>query len=336
MSRLRVRASAPLGVALLASCVQGPTERQITPEAPKEAQFSREALMNPETCAPCHPNHYRQWSASMHAYSSLDPVFRAMNARGQRDAQIGNFCVQCHAPMAVREGMTQYGLNLDQLSKEFQGVTCYFCHNVTGLGDDHFNNSLVLANDTVMRGNIVNPVANSVHASAHSPYLDGNSVESSLMCGACHDIVTSSGVHLERTLAEYKTSNSAHAGSGFATCNNCHMDPYEGVAATLVAGVGGRTVHEHLWPAVDVALTDFPDQEVMRLAVEECQLPKGIASFSLNPSNGGFGSFEMYMESAGGHNIPTGSSQDRRMWVEVTAHDFTGNITHQSGVACAP
>jgi hypothetical protein len=40
----------------------------------------------------------------MHAYAAEDPVFLAMNARGQRETQgaLGAFCVNCHAPLAVQ------------------------------------------------------------------------------------------------------------------------------------------------------------------------------------------------------------------------------------------
>src|SRR3954447_6222981 len=62
-----------------------------------------EQLLDPESCKGCHPSHYEEWSSSMHAYASSDPVFLAMNKRGQEEAQLGDFCVQCHAPMAVRE-----------------------------------------------------------------------------------------------------------------------------------------------------------------------------------------------------------------------------------------
>src|SRR4029079_3501615 len=42
-------------------------------------------LTDPETCKTCHPSHYEEWAGSMHAYAAEDPVFRAMNARAQRD-----------------------------------------------------------------------------------------------------------------------------------------------------------------------------------------------------------------------------------------------------------
>ena len=32
-----------------------------------------------ENCQSCHPQHYLEWSSSMHAYAFKDPVFFAMN-----------------------------------------------------------------------------------------------------------------------------------------------------------------------------------------------------------------------------------------------------------------
>ena len=94
-------------------------------------ELSREELMDPENCVECHETHVEEWKGSMHAYASEDPLFLAMNARGQRETngELGDFCVQCHAPMAVREGATTDGLNLDEVDDVLKGVGCYFCHN---------------------------------------------------------------------------------------------------------------------------------------------------------------------------------------------------------------
>src|SRR5689334_20194595 len=256
MSTQRVRRAALLG--LLIGCTR-------TTDPPAPGTMSREQLMNPETCRDCHPKHYREWSASMHAYASEDPVFRAMNLRGQEEANVGDFCVQCHAPMAVREGATVDGRNLDQLPAHLKGVTCYFCHNTVSLGSGALhNNPLELAGDHVMRGSIKDPVANPVHGSAYSKLLDGRRPEASAMCGACHDIVNDNGVHLERTFGEYKDSLFAMSG-GFQSCHDCHMDESKGLAAATA--VESRDVHQHLWPSVDVAFTPFPHQDIMRVAV---------------------------------------------------------------------
>jgi hypothetical protein len=101
----------------------------------------------------------------MHAYASDDPVFVAMNKRGQRETggALGTFCVQCHAPMAVELGLTT-GADFDpaQLPATARGVTCYFCHNVKAVQDTH-NNGLVLAGDQTMRGGLSGPASSPAH-----------------------------------------------------------------------------------------------------------------------------------------------------------------------------
>ncbi|HTU58989.1 MAG TPA: multiheme c-type cytochrome, partial [Polyangiales bacterium] len=155
------------------------------------AQLSREQLLDPETCKGCHPQHYREWASSMHAYASEDPVFVAMNRRGQRETagEMGDFCVQCHAPLALREGATFDGSNLADLPPKHRGVTCYFCHNAVNVSEP-FNNHIELANDTTLRGAIADPVPNGAHASVYSRLQDRNRRESSQLCGSCHDVVT--------------------------------------------------------------------------------------------------------------------------------------------------
>ena len=105
-------------------------------DGPKD--LTREQLMDAEECKSCHPVHYEQWSGSMHAYAADDPVFLAMNARGQEETngELGDFCVQCHAPMAVRTGATTDGLNLADVPQSLKGVTCYFCHSAESVGGE--------------------------------------------------------------------------------------------------------------------------------------------------------------------------------------------------------
>src|ERR1043165_7437703 len=95
-----------------------------------DKKLSVEELQNPETCKDCHQKHYDQWSGSMHAYASEDPVFVAMNKRGQRETnnELGDFCIKCHAPMAVNLGVAT-GTNFDPaaLTPATKGITCYFC-----------------------------------------------------------------------------------------------------------------------------------------------------------------------------------------------------------------
>src|SRR5262249_21135778 len=152
-----------------------------------------------------HPDHFREWASSMHAYAADDPVFRAMNARGQRETggALGDFCVRCHAPMAGATGATKSGLRLDQVASDLRGVTCYFCHAADGVSGDH-TTPLHLASDGVMRGGITTPVESSAHRAAYSPIHDRQQLDSSKLCGSCHDIVNMLNTPIERTFHEWQ------------------------------------------------------------------------------------------------------------------------------------
>lgn len=299
-------------------------------------RMSREELLKPETCKECHPKHYEQWSSSMHAYASTDPVFRAMNARGQREQlDPKDFCVNCHAPMAVREGKTSDGTNLDDVPDHLQGVTCYFCHNVDKVEDDH-NNGLRLANDQTMRGAIDDPVDPKAHEAAYSKLHDGRQLESSKLCGSCHDVVTPKGVDLERTFIEYEHSflsdpKAAMFNQTSDSCQGCHMDVDNNYTVIAEADnvKSGRHFHEHLWPAVDVPLSKFPHREAYRSVVEDCQIVQSLGYVGIDLGEDPE-SFVVQLETLAGHNQPSGAAQDRRMWLEISAFDRSGKKIYQT------
>jgi len=328
----------PLVVALLGACGEksaSPTDTPDASGAPDGMRLSREKLLDPATCGRCHPKHYEEWRGSMHAYSSVDPVFVAMNKRGQRetDGALGDFCVKCHAPMALREGLTTDGLNLEELPKSVQGVTCYFCHNATAYGEDHSNANLTLANDDVMRGSFADAADPKVHGTAASKLHQRGAMESSLMCGTCHDVVNDHGLHIERTLKEYKESVFSiekYGKESGSSCQGCHMPSFETEAVAKVPNMElkKRPRSQHVWPAVDVALTDFPNSASQRRETE-CELAANtwIASIDHN----GNGQFTMLIETDAGHHQPSGTSQDRRMWLEFVAYDEQDNVIYEIG-----
>ncbi len=296
---------------------------------------TREQLRDPETCKGCHPNHYREWSSSMHAYAAQDPVFVAMNQRGQREThgELGDFCIRCHAPMAVIDKRTKDGLDLDHLPDKDRGVSCYFCHDVTGIDGDH-NGMLRVANDTTMRGPIRDPLQPGVHRAEFSEMFEDTSPRSTAICGGCHDIVTQTGVHLERTRfaksieTTYSPKSATGAPPAFDSCVGCHMPVRQAFVASF-PGARLRTVlkHEHMWPGIDVPLTDFPHRDAQRAAVEDCQLAKSVSFFTLEVTPPDLFTFQL--ETTAGHNQPSGAAQDRRMWLEVLAYDESGRLLDQ-------
>jgi nitrate/TMAO reductase-like tetraheme cytochrome c subunit len=305
------------------------------PEA-QQTTLSREELLSPETCKGCHSRHYQEWSGSMHAYAAQDPVFSAMNRRGQEETGgvLGTFCVNCHAPMAVREGATSDGLNLDQLDASLRGITCYFCHNTVEVQGTH-NAPLRLAGDTTLRGGIHDAKRNDAHGSKYSRLHDRERLESSDLCGSCHDIVLPSppapaAVHLERTFAEWKaTVFNRPPSQGGLTCGGCHMTGREDVAAD-VAGVPLRRVHAHTWPGVDRAITQFPERDAQAAMVAR-ELDQTLRFEICVRQLPGAASLHVTLENvAAGHHFPSGAAQDRRVWVEVSAHAGEA-LLYQSG-----
>lgn len=277
-----------------------------------------EALRDPRSCAGCHPDHYREWSGSMHAYASTDPVFLAMNARGQRETggALGDFCVRCHAPLAVALGATTDGLNLPELGADLQGIGCGFCHSVEAVEGTH-NNPLALASDGVMRGPIADPEATRAHRSAYSPLHDRDSLDSAALCGSCHDIVTPAGVPLERTYQEWLGTLFAHDDPfQRLTCGGCHMDGRDGEAAT---GGPERRVHGHTFAGVDVALVDFPEAEPQRRAIQDQLDTVLFADLCVTLRPEGWRAEVTLENVAAGHSWPSGAAHDRRAWVEVAA-----------------
>lgn len=294
--------------------------------------LSIEQLQDPETCRECHSTHYDEWSGSMHAYASIDPVFLAMNQKGQRETggALGDFCVQCHAPMAVRLGLTRDGLNLPELPRAVQGVTCYFCHSVESVEGTH-NNPLLLTEDGMMRGGYRDPHPNSAHRSGYSALLDRDELASATLCGSCHDLVNRGGVHLQRTFLEWKTSLFAHEGDvEQKSCGDCHMKARAGqVSDTAEAPV--RRIHSHMMVGSGSALTPFPQKDEQAARIQR-ELNSTVSAQLCVRSSEGQAEIEVILENSGaGHHWPTGPTFDRRAWVEVVALDDANEVLFESG-----
>jgi hypothetical protein len=330
-------------------------------------RYPIEQLRDPITCSDCHQDHFNEWSGSTHAYASIDPVFRAMNERGQKETngELGNFCVKCHAPMAVAQGLTTDGLNLDSIPKEFQGVTCYFCHNTKDVAGDH-NNPLVLANDVIMRGPVKSPLEFG-HKGEYSPWFDDNvktaGFQSSQLCGSCHDVVVpahfsgaAKDVPLEQTFQEWSSSVfdfvDNHDGGlqgnplNCTSSAGCHMkrDTDVPIARPVMRHPTMPTRlyrHEHDFPAVDTPLVDdFGVSTDGGVPEKDDQLKQIRDKFSYafrvvlcaDVPDKVQGTLVTQIENLNaGHYLPSGAGQNRRIWIELHAYR-QGTEIFKSGV----
>ncbi|GAC1358327.1 MAG: hypothetical protein NVSMB47_11280 [Polyangiales bacterium] len=294
--------------------------------------LTTEQLRDPATCGGCHEPHYREWAGSMHAYAADDPLFRAMNARGQRETggALGSFCVQCHAPLAVRAGATRDGLNLDAVDPSLKGITCYYCHSIDDVTGAH-NAPLHLATDGVLRASIADPIANPAHRAGYSPWHDGGRAEAAKMCGSCHDVQNDHGVDLARTYAEWQTTIFARADPKLRlSCPSCHMAGRDAPAAT-VAGAPLRRVHDHTRAGVDVALTPFAQTDAQRKAVQASLDPSLVTKLCVKLAAGETVAEVTLDDAFAGHSWPSGAAYHRRAWLEVAAFADDGTEIYRTG-----
>ena len=87
------------------------------------------------------------------------------------------------------------------------------------------------------------------------------------MCGSCHDIQNLQGAHVERTYQEWQ-------GTLFATLPNgqgcAGRLPHGDVRRRRVDGLDKvRRLHAHDFPAVDLAVTPFPEMETQRTRAQQ-------------------------------------------------------------------
>jgi hypothetical protein len=302
------------------------------PEILEVRALSALAFADPDkSCAECHPQHVKEWRISNHAYASRDPVFIAMvkTAQRQSEGKVGQFCTQCHMPIAVAYEMTP--VYFDEVSRVYtqdvvnvppevrKGVTCDVCHAITNVRETS-NARITLSPDGIRRGTIEDPVPTHAHQSAYSELH-----ASSRVCSACHAVVNGKGALIEQTFPEWTISKAASEGK---QCQDCHMPVYRGKAATKGPE---RDVHRHLFVGVDVSLLpedEFPGYWEMRELT--ANLLRESVHFSVQ-FNAEEKLLQLTIENRAGHSLPSGATADRQMWVEVIVRDETGKIVLESG-----
>lgn len=288
-----------------------------------------EALRDPASCAACHPDHTREWAASMHAYASDDPIFLALERLGQRatGGALGDFCVRCHAPAALADGATRDQFDPATLPRHQRGVGCWACHAIDDVTALH-NGSLARADDGVMRGGGLRDALDTpAHASARSRWLDGDAVASSDACGACHDVVTPGGLAVERTYAEWAESLFGPGGALPVSCATCHMLGRDGPAAA-VPGAPIRRLHDHGFPGIDQALTPWPGRDVQDAAIARDLRAALSSKLCVVPGDRGTNVAVTLDNLQVGHAFPSGVTHARRLWVEVRAEAAGEALLH--------
>lgn len=292
-----------------------------------------------EYCGQCHTSHYDDWEGSMHAYATVDPIFQAMLAKGieETEGKLDQFCIQCHAPVASKYGLTPVfedgddGLHKVDLNMAEpligQGVQCVTCHSISQV------NATLNADFVFDTTTYYGPTGSAAAQAAHPMSGDGPLTDAT-MCGSCHNVVNPKGALLENTFSEWYSGpyndGSELGGISDQDCRGCHMPAYEG---EIVDGTT-TTIHRHRFIGVDLALVDdFPDkEEQLRLVTE---LLRSCARLELERTEDHDGAIALRASVTNinnGHALPSGSTADRQVWVHLTVTDEAGEVVYESGM----
>ena len=280
-----------------------------------EAQSS---AFQPSAGCGCHAALVEQWRPSMHAQALSDPLYLAKleEANKATDGALGAFCDSCHSPVAVMSGEQKSG-DLSVVAKE--SVGCDMCHQTNGTeGAVPGNVSIAFKLDGTKRAQFADSVSPG-HATAYSAFH-----RSAELCGNCHNVNHPvNGMHLEATYTEWK--NGPYAKEG-VVCQDCHMTPGPGVTypnpgKAAAMGPDRDHIYTMTFAGGNVALGDaeLAEERLKAAATLDLEVEDTVATgekVELNTTITNVGA---------GHYIPTGLTEVRQMWLEVTAVDAAGD-----------
>lgn len=302
-------------------------------ETSPKAEFTVDQFTDPDTCGSCHNNIFQQWTGSMHNNALKDPVYRKVVALGSRETNgaIDVYCSKCHGPIAVMTGEIPPvdGSRAGETSME--GVQCDFCHTVskaTGIGNGAFQNE---------PGNTKRGPFSDSRSSYHQTEFSELHTKGEF-CGMCHKVNhPGNGLPLEATYTEWK--NGPYAKEGIQ-CQDCHMTPGPGVTKpnpgkAVDFGPDRPHIYTHDFAGGNFAVTKILGSEEHSLLAQERLKAAGkidIPASSIKKTDSGF-DFQVRVSNVGaGHYLPTGLTETREMWLEITVRDNLGNVLWHSGM----
>lgn len=255
------------------------------------AEINPNGVTSASVCGECHTRIYESWKRSLHAFSLVDPIFdtafmQAVKVGGEEARRV---CLGCHAPMTTLNG--DYALR-EGVSRE--GVSCDFCHSVSGLHTlDGGQAVYTLSPGSVKRG-VIKHAASPAHEVRFSA-LHG----SSEFCSGCHNYVTPAGAPVLTTYDEWRNGPYATEGK---QCQDCHMSLRAGAPVNRDVKESSPEFHLH-------SLIHDRDQLRGALTVEVVDAVR----------HGDVLDVQVAVENVGsGHMVPTGVST-REIVLTVTA-----------------
>lgn len=283
----------------------------------KLGTVSYDNFETPDYCgSSCHTDIYRQWQKSMmsqsytHHWDEIE-YFELAVPHAEKDEMVAGVkagCNGCHAPLSYLAGDVPPP-RPEEGSRANEGVSCDLCHSITGITEDTAYNF----NWTVSPGDVKYGPRDG--ATIDSPNHKGAKSEflaTTEFCGGCHNEKSPYGVWVKSTQLEWMAGPYAEDGT---RCHDCHMTYTEAQTASM--GNTYPDAAQHLFHGAHVTGKVQGTVEVLVYSDLDEIVPGEPAIFKVALFN-----------QKTGHKFPTGSVEDRIVWLHVEATDADGNVFH--------
>jgi hypothetical protein len=274
-------------------------------------KYTYDDFKKPAQCGMCHKEIYQEWEQSLMAQSFTHPwddaeYFKLALPHAlklEKVAGVKSGCIACHGPLAYLTGdippkPPQAGTRVNE------GVSCDVCHSITGSTiKEPFNFSFEVRPGKVKYGNR-RDAETTFHDTQYSDFI-----RSPELCATCHDEQSPYGAWVKETYREWKASPFGEKG---VRCQDCHM--YYAPGKSARAGKQRKDVAHHVFhgPHFNNKLKGSVD---IALYVEKSEVKRG-ATVAIRAA---------LFNGKVGHYFPSGSSEERMVWLEVKGADDKGH-----------
>ncbi len=267
----------------------------------------------PTACKSCHTDFYQQWTQAMmsqaytHHWDEIE-YFNLAVPHAEKDEVVAGVkagCNGCHAPMAFMAGNVPPP-RPEENTRANESVACDICHTIKGFkGDVPHNFNYVSSPGRVKYG---------PKEGLKSPHHDteyNEFITQAEFCGTCHNEMSPYGVWVKSTQLEWKEGPYAEEG---VPCHRCHMPKAWAQNSNMSKE---DWVAQHLFHGAHDPGKIAGAVELRMNPIEREVLYDGVVTLKVQLFNG-----------KAGHKIPTGSVEDRIVWLHVTAVDANGKAYH--------
>ncbi len=277
-------------------------------------KFKYDDFKKPSNCGMCHRDIYQEWQQSMmshsftHKWDEIEYFELALphSRKLKKVAGVKGGCVACHGPLAFLSGDIPPKKPVSG-TRANEGVSCEICHNITDTSEKvPFNFSF-----NITPGKVKNGPRKDSKSPAHKTRYSAFT-RSPELCATCHDEQSPYGMWVKSTYREWVAGPYSEEG---VRCQDCHMYHSPGKAASggkkredlAHHNFHGSHVEAKLAGSVDLAL--YPQPKYVE--------PGDTLKVRAELFNGKVG-----------HMIPSGSTEERMLWLEVWATDTSGKRWH--------